>query len=352
MMSDSHHQAPEVEVANTTVSPLFGRLVAGVIGGTLLVYTAGGVCAVAMDPISLNSTPDFLDVLVGVPVLILLLAIFVHSILFAVRSRRTAKIWRILILRSSTVAFATPLATVVALIVLGICYEGDPSLGPIMYFYAGGFGIVAGIVLRVIGLCIDRTPVPIPEPELPAEPNQQSQKLAGPPICSACGSVLLQMACDDLVLDVCQDGCGGIWFDNFEVRQATESISAIEEDWLLRATTTSPVHVDPSPKRPCPKCDGTRMLRHQFSDSCHIEIDECPRCGGIWLDAGEFEQIQASLAQQEESTPNTALDPEAALLMAGLVGEMKQERQQTQARRSLHMFLGRRYCTSYRNCKL
>lgn len=37
----------------------------------------------------------------------------------------------------------------------------------------------------------------------------------------------------------------------------------------------------------CPKCDG-RLETGKFDS---VEIDLCSKCGGIWLDAGEMQQI-------------------------------------------------------------
>jgi Zn-finger nucleic acid-binding protein len=35
------------------------------------------------------------------------------------------------------------------------------------------------------------------------------------------------------------------------------------------------------------------MMRRYFSPRTQIEIDECPGCGGIWLDAEELEGIRS-----------------------------------------------------------
>ncbi|HEY7785643.1 MAG TPA: zf-TFIIB domain-containing protein [Pyrinomonadaceae bacterium] len=37
----------------------------------------------------------------------------------------------------------------------------------------------------------------------------------------------------------------------------------------------------------CPRCDGT-LAESKFEE---ILIDTCDKCGGVWLDSGEFEQI-------------------------------------------------------------
>ncbi|MBM4264188.1 MAG: hypothetical protein FJ145_22540 [Deltaproteobacteria bacterium] len=39
----------------------------------------------------------------------------------------------------------------------------------------------------------------------------------------------------------------------------------------------------------CPKCGESLKARH-FQK---VEIDQCGGCGGIWLDAGELEQVAA-----------------------------------------------------------
>ncbi|HXD32257.1 MAG TPA: zf-TFIIB domain-containing protein [Pyrinomonadaceae bacterium] len=37
----------------------------------------------------------------------------------------------------------------------------------------------------------------------------------------------------------------------------------------------------------CPRCDGTLETK-TFEN---VEVDICPKCGGLWLDSGELEQL-------------------------------------------------------------
>ena len=37
----------------------------------------------------------------------------------------------------------------------------------------------------------------------------------------------------------------------------------------------------------CPRCDGT-LKEINFEE---VMIDTCDKCGGVWLDSGEFEQV-------------------------------------------------------------
>ncbi len=43
----------------------------------------------------------------------------------------------------------------------------------------------------------------------------------------------------------------------------------------------------------CPRC-GVRLDTHSLQE---VEIDECPGCNGLWLDAGEFETLSRTKGQ-------------------------------------------------------
>lgn len=44
-----------------------------------------------------------------------------------------------------------------------------------------------------------------------------------------------------------------------------------------------------------------KLHRHFFSARRQVQVDECPNCGGYWLDAGELAQIRAERAEVETS---------------------------------------------------
>lgn len=50
----------------------------------------------------------------------------------------------------------------------------------------------------------------------------------------------------------------------------------------------------------CPACDDTVMLRRYYSPLHVVEIDECPGCGGIWLDTGELKKLQSLMLNEKE----------------------------------------------------
>jgi len=113
--------------------------------------------------------------------------------------------------------------------------------------------------------------------------------------CPACFNELTAMGVGSLTVDVCQGGCGGIWFDAFELQQVDEQEEAGEP--LLHIQRDERIKVDPTRKRECPRCPNMKLHRHYFSAKRRVEVDQCPNCGGYWLDAGELEQIRAERSE-------------------------------------------------------
>ena len=116
--------------------------------------------------------------------------------------------------------------------------------------------------------------------------------------CPACDRELQKMTVSDITVDVCRNGCGGIWFDNFELQKMDEKHEAAGES-LLDIKIDPSVSVDESKTRMCPICENQKMIKHFRSVNKQIEIDECPKCGGVWLDQGELRQIREQFEDDE-----------------------------------------------------
>jgi len=95
-----------------------------------------------------------------------------------------------------------------------------------------------------------------------------------------------------VAVDACHGGCGGIWFDAFELQRVDEP-HEVPCEYLLHLQRDPNVQVDASRKRACPRCAGVKLQRHFYSARKQVEVDHCPNCGGYWLDAGELEKIRA-----------------------------------------------------------
>src|SRR3954466_8598791 len=122
-------------------------------------------------------------------------------------------------------------------------------------------------------------------------------------MCPACGKQLSQLVAAGVVLDVCNGGCGGIWFDAFEL-QKVEAAQTVTGDFEINIPRDPSIQVNFQARRCCPKCRDVVLMRHYYSKRRGVVLDECPSCAGFWLDAGELEQIRyerESLEAEETS---------------------------------------------------
>jgi Zn-finger nucleic acid-binding protein len=117
--------------------------------------------------------------------------------------------------------------------------------------------------------------------------------------CPACGKQMEEMTAGDILVDVCKGGCGGIWFDRFELQKVDEPHESVGET-LLDVEKDESTQVDHTERRKCPTCKDKTMMRHFYSVKKDVELDECPNCGGFWLDSGELGQIRSQYKSEEE----------------------------------------------------
>jgi uncharacterized protein len=116
--------------------------------------------------------------------------------------------------------------------------------------------------------------------------------------CPACSNPLTEKTLGNLTVDVCHGGCGGVWFDAFELKRVDDERETTGEA-LLHIDRDVNLQIDPSRKRECPRCPDMKLKRHLFAPGSHVEVDECPNCGGFWLDAGELGKIRSEKTQTE-----------------------------------------------------
>ncbi len=162
--------------------------------------------------------------------------------------------------------------------------------------------------------------------------------------CPCCGNDLKSIVAGDISVDVCDGGCAGIWFDNFELKKFDEPAEDADAI-LLNIKRDDSVVLDPGKKRLCPKCGNVVMMRHFFSPKREIEVDECPSCGGYWLDAGELATIRNQYETEMES--RQAADQYFDEIFGQKLHEMEARSQGdlSRARRIARIF--RLFCPSY-----
>jgi uncharacterized protein len=135
--------------------------------------------------------------------------------------------------------------------------------------------------------------------------------------CPACKNPLREKSAGGMTLDVCYGGCGGIWFDATELdRVSAKAAATLHTIWQVPVST-----VKLTEPRLCPRCPELVLERKWFSDQKKVEIDQCSKCGGIWLDAGEFSRIYEEMEGAKLSPPGWAKAmAEAAELVSRKLG--------------------------------
>ncbi len=162
--------------------------------------------------------------------------------------------------------------------------------------------------------------------------------------CPACSNQLQGMIVADVTVDICKDGCGGIWFDNFEIKKFDEPHESAGQA-LLDIERDEGITVDPERRFKCPKCDDIVLMRHFFSVKKQIELDECPGCGGFWLDAGELRGIRSLFETEQEK--NDAADAYFDELFGDQLKAMQHESEEDLARTRRIANIFRFICPSY-----
>jgi len=117
--------------------------------------------------------------------------------------------------------------------------------------------------------------------------------------CPACKNPLREKGAGGMTLDICYGGCGGIWFDAKELeRVGAQAATTLHTVWQTAANKV--VLTEP---RPCPRCEGQILERKWFSPLQKVEIDQCAKCGGVWLDAGEFTRVYEEIKGAKTTPP-------------------------------------------------
>lgn len=118
--------------------------------------------------------------------------------------------------------------------------------------------------------------------------------------CPACDNIMKKvfMSGDNFNIDICIDGCGGMFFDNRELKHFDEKAENIDE--ILNAISGKTFQkVNQDNLRICPAC-GAKMVKNNTSIKKQVQIDECYSCGGKFLDASELQALRAEYNTEAE----------------------------------------------------
>lgn len=129
--------------------------------------------------------------------------------------------------------------------------------------------------------------------------------------CPECGGLLHEVYAAAnygrvLLLDQCK-GCGGVWFDRWELYFVTDR-SVRDLEAIDSASFAAPVAPHPA-KGMCPRCEKTLAVFTDPNLPKDALIERCPGCNGLWLNRGELGKYAAhrwAFRGKRESEPGTA----------------------------------------------
>jgi len=117
--------------------------------------------------------------------------------------------------------------------------------------------------------------------------------------CPACENELTLHKVSGIKLDVCQDSCGGLWFHPSQIKKIKRLKPGIGSKVLLFKKAEG-VKTYRNSEHPCPNCKTTLLYRHFFSRKYDIEVNQCSKCAGFWIDAGGLSKIMMSANKEKK----------------------------------------------------
>lgn len=115
--------------------------------------------------------------------------------------------------------------------------------------------------------------------------------------CLRCHKPMAVIKNKKMDIEICNTGCGSLWFDTYEFRQHDEA-HEVEASFFEALAKSLRNPVDCSASLECPQCDNMKMMQHSFHPKSSVMIDECPACAGVWLDGGELEKIHQEFTSE------------------------------------------------------
>lgn len=105
--------------------------------------------------------------------------------------------------------------------------------------------------------------------------------------CPKCRAAMEKVTHAAIEIDRCTE-CRGIWFDLMEREKLNDTPGSASIDIGDAEVGDSFDSVD---EIDCPVC-STRMIRMVDAEQPHVHYEACKVCNGVFLDAGEFIDLQ------------------------------------------------------------
>ncbi len=123
--------------------------------------------------------------------------------------------------------------------------------------------------------------------------------------CPVCGNALSEVKAGSILVHACQNGCGGLWINHFQLDKI-DMPDEYDGEILTQLQNKANIKIDVNQPLHCPQCpDKIVMMRHFFSVKREVLINECPECGGYFLYMGELLKIREQFHSEAEKAKAT-----------------------------------------------
>lgn len=123
--------------------------------------------------------------------------------------------------------------------------------------------------------------------------------------CPRCAGKMKLRTVRGVKIDLCE-ACAGIWLDTLELQDLLQGVPGAPAEG-------PPPEINPpetTGKMSCPHC-RLALVPFEYAGDSGIELDRCPKCQGLWLDAGEWETIERKVGVARWN-PKREIDREMA----------------------------------------
>ena len=138
-------------------------------------------------------------------------------------------------------------------------------------------------------------------------------------------------------IDVCRDGCKGLWFDWLELAKLDEKNEGLGAA-LQEALSFERANDETRGQVKCPKC-SLLMHIHKYEAAKEVNIDECYQCGVFFLDSGELKAIKEAFMSEEERDVYMQKLLDGSEEFKNAQDDLEKEKARTEAIRRLTKFM-------------
>jgi len=108
-------------------------------------------------------------------------------------------------------------------------------------------------------------------------------------ICPSCKNQLTLLTLEDVRIQICEDGCGGFWIQREQINKISGPPGGGKK--LLQVQPAAGVRTFRDVEHPCPHCKTTLLFKHFFNKELDIQVDQCAKCSGFWIESGKLNSL-------------------------------------------------------------